>query len=512
MIVRKKFLIITLILLILNLIIVSAIFADEEVTKVILDDEKVTINDDEISESENQAVYLTSKMNNGGNNSEALKANIEIDKIININKSGTYEFTGSLSNGQISINANDISGEINIILNNVNISCDDAPAIFIYSKDIEKDDLKITISLAEKSENFINGGKIKQNVETWEDQNSILYYIEKGRDDDGTYYERYKYDAAISSDISLNFDGEGILNVTSDKKEGIESKMNLTFDGGTYNIKTVDDGINACEEGKSQIVINAGTIIVNVSADAEEGDGIDSNGSITINGGTVYTFACPGSDNGLDSDSGVYINGGNVVSTGDMSEELKSSNSRKIVQINFSKEVSKDDTILIVDENENAIFAYKTDRKITTFAYSSDNLENKEYTVYIGNAIEGSLENKIYTEITSFDLSKMEKQDNSEMNMRGPMGEHRNFNQQSQNNNTEIMYKTLIISGILFILALVLFSVLKSKKEFLIFVLGLLIGIMLISGGFIIYNNIIMEDIKIPENEQMDMPKFNEKM
>ncbi len=257
MFVGKKFLIVlTLISLILNLFIVITVLADEKVNKIKLDDESIVINDEEIQENENSDVYLTSKMNNGGSSSEALDANIKLDKIININNSGTYEFTGKLSNGQIAINANDITGKINIILNNVTINCDNAPAIFIYSKNIEKDDLKITISSAKNSENFINGGKIKQNVEDWKNQDDILYYIEKDRDENGTYYERYKYDGAISSDISLFFDGEGIVNVTSEKKEGIESKMHLTFNGGTYNIKTTDDGINACEDKKSEIVIN----------------------------------------------------------------------------------------------------------------------------------------------------------------------------------------------------------------------------------------------------------------
>ncbi len=274
---------------------------------------------------------------------------------------------------------------------------------------------------------------------------------------------------------------------------------------------------------KVKLLLIIGVIIINVSPDAEEGDGIDSNGSITINGGTVYTFACPGSDNGLDADLGVYINGGTVVSTGDMAEELKSSNNKKIVQINFSKEVEKDDTVLIVDENKNAIFAYKTDRKINTFAYSSDNLENKEYIVYTGNFVDGNIENKIYTEIISFDLSKMEEQDNSKLNMKGPMVEHRNFNMQPQKDNTEIMYKILIISGILFIVLLVLFIVLKSKNGFFIFILGLLVGVIITIGGFLLYSNInkssidkendmIIDYRKIPENEQNDMTKFDEKI
>ena len=88
--------------------------------------------------------------------------------------------------------------------------------------------------------------------------------------------------------------------------------MHITINSGTYNIQSLDDGINACRESESIITINGGTVIVNILDDADEGDGINSNGYIYINGGTVYAFAHPGSDNGLDSDFGTYIDGGTV--------------------------------------------------------------------------------------------------------------------------------------------------------------------------------------------------------
>mgnify|MGYP002541555689 FL=1 len=221
-------------------------------------------------------------MDNGGTSTDATSSNIEISNIININSAGTYEFSGTLTDGQISVNVNNIVGEVRIVLNNVNVTCKNAPAIFVYCKDTENEDCKVVIETASGSTNTIVGGKIKQSVESLEDQDSILYFIEKGYDDDRQYYERYKYDGAISSDISLTFEGSGTLNVTSSKKEGIESKMHITINSGTYNIQSFDDGINACRESESIITINGGTVIVNILNDADEGDGIDSNGYIYI--------------------------------------------------------------------------------------------------------------------------------------------------------------------------------------------------------------------------------------
>lgn len=61
-------------------------------------------------------------MDNGGTSTDATNSNIEISNIININSAGTYEFSGTLTDGQISVNANNIVGEVRIVLNNVNIT------------------------------------------------------------------------------------------------------------------------------------------------------------------------------------------------------------------------------------------------------------------------------------------------------------------------------------------------------------------------------------------------------
>lgn len=206
----------------------------------------ITINNTQVSENATiPGVKITNKMNNGTE-----KENKEIDTIINITEAGTYEISGTLENGQISINANNISGEVKIILNNCNITCSLAPAIFVYSQNTENENCKVTIEIAPNTQNIIKGSKIKTSVEGWDNQDKVEYYIEKGTDDEGKYYERYKYDGAISSDISLTFEGEGTLNVEGLDKEGIETKRDLTFNSGNIIVNSQDDAINACTDGK----------------------------------------------------------------------------------------------------------------------------------------------------------------------------------------------------------------------------------------------------------------------
>jgi len=175
----KKFFII--LILVLLCILSSIPFAYASSTTVIsLSDSKITVNSETISTDTSSSVYLSSQMDNGGTSTDATNSNIEISNIININSAGTYEFSGTLTDGQISVNANNIVGEVRIVLSNVNITCKNAPAIFVYCKDTENEDCKVVIETASGSTNTIVGGKIKQSVESWEDQDSILYFIERG--------------------------------------------------------------------------------------------------------------------------------------------------------------------------------------------------------------------------------------------------------------------------------------------------------------------------------------------
>jgi hypothetical protein len=54
-----------------------------------------------------------------------------------------------------------------------------------------------------------------------------------------------------------------------------------------------------------------------------EGDGIDSNGWLVINGGSLMAAACSTSqDSGIDSEMGIYLNGGTVIATGAMLDAI----------------------------------------------------------------------------------------------------------------------------------------------------------------------------------------------
>ena len=429
---------------------------EEERIKISLSDEKITVDGKEIETT--GKIYKTTQMNNGSDEAKAKSANIDISNIINIEEAGTYEFSGRLTDGQIAVNANKIEGYVNIILNNVEITCENAPAILVYSKNENATNCDVIIVTTKDSNNTINGGKIDTDIATWSNKDSIPYYIDKGYDEDG-YYERYKYDGAISSDISLTFGGEGILNVTSTKKEGIESKMDLTFDSGYYNIASKKNGIHACANN-SLITMYDANIVVDVS---DEGNGIESNGDIYINGGTVYAFSNAEDKNGLKSNLGISIDGGTVLSTGTKYEKLQTENDNEIIQMKFAQTLNPGENIIIVDGNGEIVFAFKINRKISTLAYSSEELYEDDYSVYSGDGISGELdENKVYTDIKNIDLSKLTKQ--------GTLSANENVNELTNEYKTVIEpSRTIIIATLIGVgislLAMIIILMIELKKD-----------------------------------------------
>lgn len=368
--------------------------------------------------------------------------------VVNINNAGNYEFTGELKGGMIAVNTNGIKGNINIILNNVNIDTDSkkAPAIYVYNKDINYTDCKVTITTTSGSKNYIEGGKLKKvsllpkgelnnyedkysgdnktnftnynnyyGIYTGEELNKILFAkVQADSEDlaDGDPYYYYKASGAISSDIDLYFEGSGYLEVKSKNKEGIETKGNLIFQGGTgdYVIYAEDDCLNTTTDYKESanarndliIDVNSLVAIVDSGENSSEGDAIDSNGKLTINGGTIIAVAHPGQDSGLDSEKGTYINGGTIIATGDMYDEVSSESSQKSIVLGFNGSQAENSLITLLDKSDKPVFSYKTDRKYSYLVYSSDELNDGNYYFYKDGNIEGTENYGFYSEITSY--------------------------------------------------------------------------------------------------------------
>ena len=363
---------------------------------------------------------------------------------ININTTKTVDLTGTITGGMISINTNNINDDINVLLNNVDIDTDSkkVPAIYVYNKDITYTDHKVTLKTIKGTKNYIEGGKLKKvslipsdDLDSYEgyydnDYSSYSNYygiynkneidkilfakVQADREDleDSDPYFYYKASGAISSDIDLYFTGNGYLEVLSKNKEGIETKGNLSLTGGNgnYVVKAFDDCLNTTTDksenknARNTLTIDVESLTAIVSEEADEGDAIDSNGELIINGGKILAIAKSGSDAGLDSESGTYINGGEVVATEDMYDEIKEDSKQNFLVLSFTNKPTENTLITLLDENSNSIFAYKTDRTYTNLVYSSSKLIEGSYSLYKDGEINGKENNGLYTSVKDYKI------------------------------------------------------------------------------------------------------------
>ena len=122
-------------------------------------------------------------------------------------------------------------------------------------------------------------------------------------------------DDGVHAVSALQIDG-GSLNIRA--KEGLESTV-IQINGGSVRIESSDDGINAAWKNRSvtpAVIFNGGEVSVTMSGG--DTDGVDSNGNIYVNGGTVSVTG----NSSFDYDGVAEMNGGTVIVNGQQVSSL----------------------------------------------------------------------------------------------------------------------------------------------------------------------------------------------
>lgn len=191
------------------------------------------------------------------------------------------------------------------------------------------------------------------------------------------------YDDAITSDVLTKITGGNITIITS--YEGIEGSY-VEISGGTIDLTSSDDGINAaCDDTKvtEHIIISGGEITVDSS-----GDGIDSNGSILISGGTVIVHGpTTGGDAGLDADRGIVITGGIVfvTSTLGMVETPSTNSTQYVVSYAHQSTITAGSTVTLSDEQGNALVSVTVKKNCQSIIISSPDMQKgNTYSIFGG--------------------------------------------------------------------------------------------------------------------------------
>ena len=263
------------------------------------------------------------------------------NSVLKITESGSYILSGTL-NGQLSVS---VSGEIDLVLNGVTIKSSNTNAIDIVKAYEMDSSSSMSPSTAKKLDFTKAGAKI---------------IIADGSKNTISGAKSSSKDGAIHSAVSILFTGEtkgdGVLYVTG-TSEGIEVERHFLFNGGILNIAAQDDGVNAKTDNIAVAYIKGGKILVN-SGLGNEGDGIDSNGYVIVEGGEIISSAKPGADSGLDSNKGIYINGGRVFATGSSMDMAEDGSSQPTMNLVFSSNVAVSSTVVIKDSNGNEVISY----------------------------------------------------------------------------------------------------------------------------------------------------------
>lgn len=380
-----------------------------EGTQINLSDHMITVDGAKVTNDSTQAVYVANDIvfylagqdfTYGEGTAEDAHEQSEADShtVVHITKPGTYVLSGELSLGQIAVDLGEDAKEnpeavVTLVLDDVDITCTVAPAVIFYnvyeccssdeetaSQNIDTSKAGANVMIADGTENNISGSYVAKIYESYELNEDKTEVVDSKK--------LHKYDGAFYSTKTINInggtEGNGILNITAEN-EGLDSELHLTINGGNINIVSGNDGINTNEDNVSVMTMNGGTLDILCNGETGEGDGIDSNGWLVINGGTLYAQACAISgDAGIDSDKGIYINGGKVVASGNMLDHI-AGGSQTYAVFSFASGQNGDNIYTLKDSSGNAVGEYTPTNAFTYLIIAGDELSPGEYTFWQGD-------------------------------------------------------------------------------------------------------------------------------
>ncbi len=226
------------------------------------------------AEAESDAVLIT--LSDSG--SACADSSVQIDgSTVTITAAGDYLLSGSLSDGQIVVNAPE-DAKVKLILGGVSIVKSGHAAIYALSAD------KLVLATQAGSENLIqSSGEFVQMDEN-------------------------KVDAAVFAKCDLTLSGEGVLNISCPQVHAVVSKDDLTLKSGTVNLEAGSKGLS----GKDSVSIEGGVLSADVGTDALYSANTEDSekGTITVSGGTLNLLC---QKDGLDASGAIVIEGGEIV-------------------------------------------------------------------------------------------------------------------------------------------------------------------------------------------------------
>ena len=276
------------------------------------------------------------------------------DSTVTISKSGSYVISGQSDGVQIKIAA-EKTDDVHIVLNGVTmtntnaaISATSAGHVYLTladgttnslsdsaSNSDEKADANDTLHITGGTYNItavgdafnvndeLNITGTTMTIDAKEDG------VKVDNDDDTSVGTMYLSDNTITvtaGDDGIHASGDLVIDsgtyTVKNSTEGLEGKS-ITINGGDITIYSTDDGVNAANKNAQQseifFTMNGGNLTVEVGQG--DTDPIDSNGNITVNGGTIKMTG----QTGFDFDGTATYTGGDIYFNGEKQTEIVNS-------------------------------------------------------------------------------------------------------------------------------------------------------------------------------------------
>jgi len=217
-------------------------------------------------------------------------------------------------------------------------------------------------------------------------------------------------DDGVHSDLALVING-GTIDIT-ESYEGLEGSS-ITVNDGTITLVSRDDGMNSAggsdettttggfmdkfgDSSNCDIEINGGFIMIDAA-----GDGVDANGTITMNDGVLIVYGPTNGGNGaLDYDSAFNINGGIVAAAGSSGMALGASeNGAQASVLLYYSETQAAGTLFSIESNTGeSLLTIAPAKDYQSIVISTPEMATgSTYHIYSGGTDSGTNMNGYYT-------------------------------------------------------------------------------------------------------------------
>ena len=271
---------------------------------------------------------------------------------VTISKGGTYEISGTLSNGQIYIMTD--KKKVKLHLNGADITNHAGAAINCQNAK------KVTITTLAGTVNYLEDGG--------------THDADKG---------------TVFSEDTVVLNGEGELNIKANYAHGIQSDDDIIVNGGTVNITSAKSALHS----NDGIEINGGVLLCDGGT-----NGIKTDGYITVTGGSSIFLGGTREEKGAVYCDGAFtVTGGNFWAIGNTCTTPDASlTTANVIGMMFNNSQSAG-TIVNVTSGANNIFTMTSPRNFKYVVYAGPNLlTGAEYNVSYGGTADGE-QNYVYS-------------------------------------------------------------------------------------------------------------------